>query len=216
MTIYPTVDDFAQLLLSRPLSEILQEHVFGGLPYVFRETPKTLGILENHLASELRLKRSNILVIGSARTGFSLNPHNFPRQFSETSDIDILTVDEDLFDEIWTAQLRWHYPCRLVKRHGKTDGDWIYERRNDVYWGWFEPDRIRFEGLSFPSALQPIRDLSTRWFNAFRGLSQLSDHAELARREVSGRLYRTWNHAYLYHEEGLRLLRSLVQTRSGG
>jgi hypothetical protein len=210
MTLYPTADDFAQLLLSRTLSDIIQEHVFQGLPFVFRHTPQTLDVLKGHLVSDLGLNLSNILVVGSARTGFSLNPHKFPRQFSDTSDIDILIVDEDLFDEIWTTLLRWNYPRRLVKL-GRTDNEWIYQRRKDIYWGWFEPDRIRFEGISLPDALWPIRDLSTRWFNAFRGLSQYSEHAELARREVSGRLYRTWNHAYLYHEEGLRLLKPIVQ-----
>jgi hypothetical protein len=214
MTAYPTPDDFAQLLLTRPLSEVVQEHVFQGVPFVFRRTPQTLDILKGHLASELGLNPSNILVVGSARIGFSLNPDKFPRQFSGTSDIDILIVDENLFDEVWTTLLKWNYPRRLVKL-GRADGDWIYQRRKDIYWGWFVPDQIRFEGISFPDALQPIRDLSARWFNAFRGLSQYSDHAELARREVSGRLYRTWNHAHLYHQEGLRLLKSILQTRSG-
>jgi hypothetical protein len=214
MTVYPTADDFAQLLLSRPLSETVQEHVFQGLPFVFRQTPRTLDVLKRHLVSELGLSPSDILVVGSARTGFSLNPDNFPRQFSGTSDIDVVIVDEDLFDKIWTTLLIWNYPRRLLKA-GRIDGDWIYQRRKDIYWGWFRPDQIRFEGLSFPDALQPIRDLSTRWFNAFRGLSQYSEHAELTHREVSGRLYRTWNHAHLYHEEGLRSLRSILQTRSG-
>jgi len=214
MTVYPTAEHFAQMLLSQGFCEIIHQHIFKGLPFVFRQTPQTFDVLKKHLASELRLDLSNISVVGSARLGFSLNPDNFPRQFSDTSDIDILIVDRDLFDEVWTTLLRWNYPRRLVKL-GKADNEWIYKRRKECYWGWFAPDQMRFEGISFPEALEPIRDLSTRWFDAFRSLSQYSDYAELARREVSGRLYRTWNHAYLYHEEGLRLLRSILQTRSG-
>lgn len=203
------------MLLSDEFSDIMQEHLFEGLPFVFRDTPQTLGVLKSHLAAELGVDASNIVVVGSARLGFSLNPDKFPRQFSDTSDIDIVIVDKGLFDKVWTTLLRWNYPRRLVKL-GKADGDWVYQRRKDIYWGWFTPDRIRFEGISYPDALQPLRDLSTRWFNAFHSLSQYSDHAELARREASGRLYRTWSHASLYHEEGLRVLRStLLQTRLG-
>lgn len=215
MTVYPTAEDFSQMLLSEGFCEIIDQHIFKGLPFVFRQSPQTFDVLKKHLASELRVDLGSISVVGSARLGFSLNPDNFPRQFSDTSDIDILIVDTNLFDEVWTTLLRWNYPRRLVKL-GKADNQWIYERRKECYWGWFVPDQMRFEGISFPEALQPIRDLSTRWFDAFRSLSQYSDDAELARREVSGRLYRTWNHAYLYHEEGLRLLRSMLQTGSGG
>lgn len=215
MTVYPTADDFKQLLMSRPLCEIVHEHVLQGLPFVFRHTPQTLDVLRRHLTSELGLNPSDIFVVGSARTGFSLNPNNFPRQFSDSSDIDIVTVDEALFDEVWTTLLKWNYPHRLVKL-GRTERDWTSLRRKNVYWGWFVPDQLRFEGISFPDALQPIRDLSTRWFNAFQGLSQYSDHAELAHREVSGRLYRTRKHAHLYHEEGLRILKSFFETHSGG
>lgn len=214
MNKYPTSNEFAELLLSQPLSQLVQDYVFQGIPFVFRQTPDTFDILKRHFASELGLDESNVLVVGSARIGFSLNPNNFPRKFSESSDLDIIIIDDVMFDEVWMTLLKWNYPRRLVKP-GKIDGDWIYMRRKDIYWGWFAPDLISFEGLSFPDALRPIRDLSTRWFNAFRGLSQHSDHAELARREVSGRLYRTWNHAFLYHEENLRLLRSIIQERSG-
>jgi hypothetical protein len=208
MTGYPTVDDFKQLLLSQPLSNLVEDHIFQGFPFVFRQTPEALDVLKRHLFSELGADPDNISIVGSARIGFSLNPDNFPRGFSEASDIDVLIVDKGLFDEIWTALLKWNYPRRRLSKLGKIDGDWTYQRRKDIYWGWFVPDEIRFEGLSFPDALEPIRDLSTKWFNAFHSLSQYSNHVEIARREINGRLYRTWNHASLYHEEGLRLLRS--------
>jgi len=83
-----------------------------------------------------------------------------------------------------------------------------------LYWGWFLPDKIGYEGLSLPDVLVPIRDLSTTWFNAFRSLAQ---YPELAAREVSGRLYRTWDLAFLYHLDGLEKLRAVAaQMRAEG
>jgi hypothetical protein len=86
-------------------------------------------------------------------------------------------------------------------------------RRKDLYWGWLVPDKIAFDGLSFPTILKPIRDISTAWFDAFQGLSQLD---EFLGRTVSGRLYRTWDHALLYHVEGLRHLNQIVKAEGVG
>jgi hypothetical protein len=210
MMTYPSVDDFKDILLSKPLETVVQEYIFQRTPYVFRNRPEALKGLKQHLCSALEILDQNIVVVGSAQTGFSLNPNNFPRQFSEESDIDILTVDEKLFDEVWMILLKWNYPRRLVKKPGKVEGDWVYSRRKDIYWGWFSPDEIHYEGLSFPEALKPLRDISTKWFNAFRSLSQYTQYPEFAHRDVSGRLYRTWNHALLYHVEGLRQVKHTI------
>lgn len=200
--LYPSVDEFIDIVHTLPLETVVQNYVFEGTPHVFREHPEALEILRRHLNSALSLAEQNIAIVGSAKIGFSLSPHNFPRRFSEQSDIDILVVDKALFDGVWLTMLKWNYPRRF-----RLDGmDWIWakSRRGELYWGWFVPDKIRFGGLSFPNVLKPLRDISTMWFNAFRSVSQ---YPELAGRNVSGRLYRTWDHALLYHVEGLRQIR---------
>lgn len=204
---YPSVDEFSNVLLSHPLEKVVQEYIFQGVPYVFRERPELLDILRRHLCSALKFLEENVVVVGSAKIGFSLNPNNFPRQFSDESDIDILVVDEKLFDSLWMAILRWHYPRRITVLGGE-DGRWMRERRQDLYWGAFFPDKIRFQGLSFPEILKPLRDNSTAWFNAFRSLSQ---YPELVSRNVSGRLYRTWEHALLYQTDGLRQIKDVIR-----
>jgi len=209
---YPSVEEFTDILLRQPLDEIVQEYVFQGVPYVFRNQPETVTLLFRHLRSALDLTEQNITIVGSAKIGFSLSPHNFPRNFSDESDIDVLIVDERLFDQVWSTVLKWHYP-RRVSQLGSIDGGWARERRKDLYWGWFVPDKIRFDGLSFPDVLKPLRDISTAWFNAFRSLSL---YPEFARREVSGRLYRTWKHAFLYHEDGIQQIREIVRTTKKG
>ncbi len=205
---YPSVDEFMNILLSHPLDAVVREYVFQGTPYVFRDRPEMFTLLSHHLCSALNLTEQNVIVVGSAKIGFSLSPDNFPRGFSDQSDIDVLVVDEGLFDRVWATVLKWHYPRRLSDL-GRVDGGWARERRKDLYWGWFVPDKIRFNGLSFPDVLKPLRDISTGWFNAFRSLSQ---YPEFAGRDISGRLYRTWDHALLYHVDGLRQIKDVVRT----
>jgi hypothetical protein len=183
----------------------VDQYVFSEQPFAFLEQPEALPRLRSHLSSKLKSNESDIIIVGSAQVGFSLSPDSFFRPFSDVSDIDVLIVDEKLFDTIWMAMLRWHDPRRSWL--DGSDGDWAKRRQKELYWGWFTPNRIRFDGLTLPEMLRPVRDLSTNWFNAFRSLSQ---YREFSRRDVSGRLYRTWEHARLYHESGLLQIREII------
>jgi hypothetical protein len=203
---YLSVNEFREILLSHSLDVIVKEYVFKGVPYVFRDKPDSIEILNQHLYAALEISVENVTIVGSAKIGFSLSPHSFPRQFSDISAIDVLVVDESLFDKVWLTMLEWNYPRRF--HLSGSDWNWSRRRREELYWGWFVPDKIRYEGLSLPHVLKPLRDISTAWFNAFRSLSQ---YPEFVARDVSGRLYRTWEHALQYHVEGLRQTRDAIQ-----
>lgn len=207
-----SVDDFRRILLENPLDSIVDEYVFGGIPYAFRETPDSEGLLKQHLSKELNVQQENIIVVGSGRVGFSLNPDNFPRSFSETSDIDVVIISDELFDEIWMTLLKWYYPRRFMNLGG-VEGEWARVRRKEIYFGWLVPSDIRYEGLSFPDILKPLRDVSANWFNAFQSLSLIP---QFAGRTISGRLYRTKKHVVQYHVEGLRLIREKIRVSKEG
>jgi hypothetical protein len=208
-THFPSVEEFKGVLRTDNLEGIVTDHVFAGAPYVFRHRPEAVRTLRTHLSGSLGLaKEENVVIVGSAKIGFSLSPHSFPRAFSKRSDIDVLVVDCDLFDRVWTTMLRWNYPSR--SNLSGSDWEWSKRRRNELYWGWFVPSEIKFSGLSLPGVLKPLRDISTQWFNAFQSLSL---HDAFADRTVSGRLYRSWEHALLYHVEGLRQIREFVVSR---
>jgi hypothetical protein len=209
---YPTIDEFKRIISTTSLQSVVQQHIFQGTPYVFRERPENYQLLTQHLCTAIGLLEDNLTIVGSAKIGFSLNPDNFPRQFSEVSDIDVIIVSEKLFDMIWMTLLEWHYPRRLSAL-GRVEGEWARLRRREIYWGFLVPTEIHYDGISFPHVLKPIRDVSVKWFNAFRGFSL---YPEFAARTVSGRLYRTWEHALQYHMEGLRLVRDKIRTLQRG
>jgi hypothetical protein len=206
-----SIAQFTQDLQSLPVEDVVKRHVFTDEPHVFRGKAKGLSLLRQHLGKHLNVPESNIVVVGSAQTGFSLAPDSFPRAFHAGSDIDIAVIDQGLFDMMWHTILKWHYPRREAHLPD-SDWQWRIKRSNDVYWGWFVPDQIRYDGLSFPAMLKPLRDISTIWFNAFRSLGRLP---EFASRDVSGRLYRTWDHATMYHAEGLRLIVQRLTAKRG-
>ena len=211
-TAYPSPQEFREILLSTEPDDVAKRHVFDGTAYAFRSRPKAFVLLRSHLSESLGVTEENIVVVGSAKIGFSLSPDNFPRRFNPFSDIDVVVVDEELFDRVWMTILDWNYPLGRLKMLA-VDRVWTSRRRSDLYWGWFRPDRIRFTGLSLPQALAPIRDISTGWFNAFQGLSR---YPEFAQRQISGRLYRTWGHALRYHADGLRQIADALRTQMAG
>lgn len=203
---YPTVDEFTSMLGTLPLEEIASTHVLDGQPFVFRDDSATYQLLLTLLSQGLGVRADQVRVVGSARIGFSLNPARFPRAFGDESDIDIVVIDEKSFDLIWQTLLAWNYPRRY--RLVGSEHRWQRRRQDDVYWGWFRPDQLTLRGLKFPETLVGLRDMGTRWFDCFQSLSL---HPQFSARTVSGRLYRTEEHALRYHESGLRRLRDQLE-----
>src|SRR4029077_1654334 len=74
-------------------------------PYVFATKPESWGSFRDELANRLGVNTADIRVIGSGRFGFSLKPRKNLRLFQDTSDIDVVIVNANLFDELWLALL---------------------------------------------------------------------------------------------------------------
>lgn len=105
MTDFPSVGEFRRALLTESLDEVVRGYIFEGVPYVFRETPGLMEVLRNHLCNDLGISAESTIIICSAKIGFSLSPDTVFRQFSDESDIDVLVVDERIFDDIWKIVL---------------------------------------------------------------------------------------------------------------
>jgi hypothetical protein len=197
--------------MSRDVVEVTHDFVLSGPVYAFLRRPSDMDLLRSHLVSRLGVAAEKIVVVGSAKTGFSLAPESFPRAFNIRSDIDVVVVDPTLFDTYWAICLEWYYP-RRIETLPQADYDWLKRRRSDVFWGRFEPHYMRYEGLTVSEVLRPLRTLTTKWFNAFRSLST---YGQFRGRDIKGRLYRTWEHATAYHADGLRQIKTNLQRRRG-
>jgi hypothetical protein len=187
---YPTREEFLVMLYERNHAEIVEEHLVSGLPFAFQENATAYDLLLNTLSEELRLRRESITMVGSGRIGFSLSPDKFGTPFSSESDLDMLIVSEELFDKAWFDMLKLgrKYSGLEVRVRNWVDA----HRMNNIYWGFIQPDRL-------PGVVQ----IAAAWFRAFRGLSR---HRDLARREIGGRLYRTWDHVQVHQLHTLRMI----------
>jgi hypothetical protein len=207
--------DFSKRLRGHSNDEMVafaEIEIMSGRPFIFRQD-EDMSRFQQHIANALQVEdgSSDILIVGSAKTGFSLDPDNYFVPFRETSDIDVAVINESLFDWTWHTMLAWDY--LTIKNRNYQEGQWLRQRQNEVWSGWYDPRfwNLRQQGgtqLSFPNMLKPMREFSFRWFSAFRSLSRYKYHPEVPRHKANARLYRTRTHAALYHATGLRMLRN--------
>jgi hypothetical protein len=206
---------FSQRLRERSneqLEAFAEAEILSGLPSIFARDEE-MALFQEYVAKALGISNaaSDILIVGSAKTGFSLDPDNYFVPFRETSDIDIAVIHEGLFDRAWQTMLAWDY--LTMKARTVPEQRWLYQRHDEVWSGWYDPPvwHLREQGgmqLSFPDSLKPLRDFSFRWFSTFRSLSRYRHHPEIPRHKASARLYRTRGHVAMYHAAGLRALRN--------
>jgi hypothetical protein len=209
----PTYEEFkAQLVMSgTALDQIVQNHVFTGDVFAFQSSPRAYDVLRQTLARNLGVPSNDVAVVGSGKLGYSQHPERFPSPFNVRSDIDVIIVHSQRFDELWHHLLRWSYP-RAHNRLPDHLFRWRCDRRDEIYTGYLQPGAISVP-RSDSKLVKIIRGISMHWFNT---LQSLSLHQEFANRDVKARLYRTWEHAMHYHVDGLYQLRARLSSAGVG
>lgn len=64
---------------------------------------------KKYVANKLNVHYNNIGIAGSAKLGFSMNPKKKYKPFNESSDVDIIIVSKNLFNEFWKQYLNDSY-----------------------------------------------------------------------------------------------------------
>lgn len=196
----PSSDELLELLSANDIKSAVRDYIIGGEVFIFQNFPEDEEPFYNFLCSNLPISRENIFVVGSAKLGYSCAPHKYGRQFNNNSDIDVAIVDETLFDQYWHSILDWVYSKRgTIEKYEK---DKIKEYRVNITKGFIDPSQ------QFPKDL-PRRDFDeigfrALWQTSLRGLSSLTESSEIHLHDVKARLYRTKEHALLYHFDGMR------------
>lgn len=134
------------------------------------------------MSREFQVHPSSIVVVGSTRTGFSLNPKRRLRPVRRRSDIDVAIVSADLFDDLWER----------VYAYSRADRSWDTRWfRKTLFKGWIDP-------RSLPTG--PTFEAAAHWGKVFDDLMQ---SRRFGLRSISARLYRTWERLELYHEQSV-------------
>ena len=128
--------------------------------------------LRSEVADCFKLHPSEVLVVGSAKLGFSIAPNKPYQQFSDESDIDVVLISPTLFDEIWEVVFRY-----------KHDGGYWPEYKDFVkyfFQGWIRPDKLPRSDM-FP--------FGKKWWRFFQGVTKRHIYGDY---KIAGALYRSY------------------------
>jgi hypothetical protein len=148
--------------------------------------------LKAAVAEQFQIHPNEIIVVGSAKLGFSIAPTKRYRAFGETSDVDVATVSPQLFDHVWHEVLEYLDSAR----------SWENRREFSNYFvrGWVRPDKLP-PGESF--------QFTTEWFDFFRELSNSRQFGDI---KIAGALYRDWIFLEKYQESYISKCREAEET----
>lgn len=183
------------------MMDLVESQLFDRLPVAFSTEEELFLAVRAHLEKTLGAEPESVGLVGSAALGFSIAPQNFTRDLLPGSDLDFVVISPALFDRYWHVLLRWGHP---VRHHVPRDAEkWFNSRKDEIFWGWLDPEKLHFRGVNRPRLLRELRGLQQVWFETFRSLGGIFPGTQVATRPVSARLYRSKMHLLHYQANGL-------------
>lgn len=165
--------------------DIIRKHIIHGSSFILSNT--IYYELRSIIAEKYSLHTNDVLIVGSAKLGFSIAPNKQYKHFGDTSDIDIVVVSLKLFDDLW----------KQVYTYWESGGYWenFVKFKDYLFQGWLRPDMLP-PSKSFVAA--------TEWWNFFRELSSSGKYSSI---KVRGAIYKNWDFLESYQ------LRSVINCR---
>jgi len=190
---YPSVAEFKKIILNLDFDNILYSHIIEGIPYIFKEDSEKYQVFREHISSRLDVPIKNIVIVGSARLGFSLNPNHFGTPFRPNSDIDTVVVSAELFDKAWLELFRLSSKSYELSKDEKEK---VENHKKLIFWGNIRPDKLPY-----------TTEISRLWLEVFRSINKIEN---LSAREINGFLFRSWWQVQSYYLIALRKLRAEI------
>ncbi len=108
--------------------------------------------LREVVAEHFDIHPNHVIVVGSAKLGYSISPEKKFKPFDGESDLDLAVVDGALFDKFWKVM----HTLRSSAIAWPEFGDF----RRYHFNGWMRPDKL------------PVADIRNSWFDFFSDLQR--------------------------------------------
>lgn len=187
-----TVDEFKDKLKNMTISdlEIVQGCITHGQAFVFQDDEEKYFKLKQTIAQKFGLNPQNVIMIGSAKLGFSISPLKRWQPFHAESDIDMVILSSEIFDRFWKEL--YDFNIKLTARTDEEEKR--YNNFLDYFFkGWLRPD-------VFPFAYGG-RD---EWLSFFKSIS----YGEFGSHKITGAVFRDVGFYEAYHTNNIREIRN--------
>ncbi len=187
-----TVDEFKGKLRNQAISdiEIVQGYITHGPAFVFKEDDGKFFKLKSMVAQKFGLNPQDVIMVGSAKLGFSISPLIRWQPFHDESDIDMAIISPDIFDRFWKEL--YDFNIKLTYRTEKEEKQ--YYRFLDYFFkGWLRPDVFPFSYVG-----------RKEWLDFFKSIS----YGEFGDHKITGAVFRDWGFYEAYHTSNIREIRN--------
>jgi len=189
-----TVDEFKNKLRDKSISdlEIVQGCITHGPAFVFQGDEEKYFKLKKTIAQRFELNPQSVIMIGSAKLGFSISPLKLWKPFNDDSDIDMVIISPEVFDKFWKEL--YDFNIELTDRSEEEDKQY-HDFLSYFFKGWLRPDMFPFSYSG-----------RTEWFEFFKSISygNYGDH------KISGAIFRNHDFYECYHSRNIRAIRPEV------
>jgi len=187
-----TVDNFKTKLRDETVSDlvIVQGFITHGSPFVFGGDDEKYFKLKQTVSQNFDLNPQDVIMIGSAKLGFSISPLKRWQPFRDESDIDIVIISPDIFDKLWKEL----YDFNIKLRARTEEEDARYYKFLDYFFkGWLRPDLFPFSYTG-----------RKEWFDFFKSIS----YGEFGYYKITGAIFRSHYFYESYHIGNIREIRN--------
>jgi hypothetical protein len=185
-------DKFEQKLLdlSIPEREIVQQHIIHGNPFIFSQNEDLYFKMKKDISDYFKIYPDNVMMVGSAKLGFSISPQKLWKDFREESDIDAVIVSDKIFDLYWQDLFEFNIELTARSEHEQI----MYNSFIDYFFrGWIRPDLFPFNF-----------NKKDEWFTFFRNIS----YKTYGPQKITCAIYRNMFFFESYHVKNLKLIRN--------
>ena len=164
------LDQYKKDLNALPAIQIVRKHIIYGESCILSQ--HKYFDLRSEIAEHFQLHPNEVLVVGSAKLGFSIAPDKLYRPFCDESDIDVVLVSSKLFDEIWEA----------VFHYSHEGGYWRKQKEFTKYLfqGWIRPDKLPRSDMF---------EAGNKWWDVFQRVNRSGMYGDY---KIAGALYKSW------------------------
>lgn len=173
----------------RERASLLNFLIISNFCYAFKIKPIVYEQITQYISDKFNVSKSNIVLIGSARTGFAIDPENYGRKFSEESDLDFAIIDKEVFKssvvdfKLWKSRTEKNEYEEKVRNKYWTEN--LSNLRFQIKKGFIDTYKIP----NFPEFV------TTQQLNASLSLIviNLKEYQNIKVKKASVRIYKDWH-----------------------
>ncbi len=171
--------------------KFVQKFIFHGTPHVFKDRESDYFEFRTKIANKFNVGFHEVFIVGSAKLGFSFYKNT---EFDYNSDIDVVIVNEKLFEEFYFIITDYQYKLdRLYKTVNMEELKIYSEFLQYLVKGWMRPDKL-------PTSFQ-VNLLKTEWFDFFDSLSH--GKSEVGNYKVAAGLFKNYTYLEKYYTRSI-------------